>query len=149
MILPEHTARTLGRVGNILSYCSGPGLEFRLGKLAVLTGTSLNHSRCFINNLKLAHKCFLPHPSRCMHSQSSYAVQKCHEISNPSIKRTHTTLSNCTDMKVATCNMENETGPVDLGDAVYFKGKTLREQTTGWLLVVNSAVTRPSWILSS
>jgi len=37
-------------------------------------------------------------------------------------------------MKVATCNVENETGPVDLGDAVYFKGKTLREQTTDWLI---------------
>jgi len=57
--------------------------------------------------------------------------KKCSEINNPSIKRTHTTLNNCTSMKVATCNMENETGPVDLGDAVYFKGKTLREQTTG------------------
>ena len=45
--------------------------------------------------------------------------------------------------------MENETGPVDLGDALYFKGKTLREQTTSRVLVVNSTITRPSWILSS
>jgi hypothetical protein len=61
----------------------------------------------------------------------AFTVVLCHEISNPNIKGTHATLSNCTGMKVATCNMENETGPVDLGDAVYFKGKTLREQTTG------------------
>jgi len=32
---------------------------------------------------------------------------------------------------VATCNMESETGPVDLGGLMCFKGKTLREQPTG------------------
>ena len=69
MVLPERTNRTHGIVSSILSYCRRPGLEFRLGRLVVMTATSVNHSRCFINNLKLAHECFLPHPSRCMHSQ--------------------------------------------------------------------------------
>jgi hypothetical protein len=45
--------------------------------------------------------------------------------------------------------MASQTGPVDFGDALYFKGKTLREQTTSGMLVVNSTITRPSWILSS
>lgn len=35
--------------------------------------------------------------------------------------------------------MENETGPVDLGDAVYFKGKTLREQTH-WLIACSKVL---------
>ena len=40
--------------------------------------------------------------------------------------------------------MENETGLVDLGDALYFKGKTPREQTTGRTLAINSTIIRPS-----
>ena len=78
---------------------------------------------------------------------SGYLMQfkKCHKISTVThVSIEHTTLSYCTSTKVATCNMENETGPVDLGDALYFKGKTLREQTTSRVLVVNSTITRPS-----
>jgi hypothetical protein len=45
---------------------------------------------------------------------------------------------NC-PVKEATCNMEEETGFVDLGDVTYFKDTSLREVNTGWALVVNSS----------